>query len=484
MPLVALLFGAGFAIHAGWSASGLIDDAYIAFRYAASFARGDGLTFNPGERVEGFTSFSWVLLAAMFARLGLDPAGIMPLVGIVFGAALVVFVAHQGRVLAESEDRPHPAAGIPAAVFVALTPSLAFYAGTGLETALAALLQTMAAVFAQRRRPVAFALSAGLSLMTRPEAGLVLVLGFAWLAWPGRGRERTLQLHARLLGPSVLLLALLVIPFLALKLAYFGALLPNTLVAKPPNRAEGAEYALWCLPPLVGLVLAAGIDARRRFLFVVWAASFVGIALEGGDWMGGSRMAVPSLATLALAADRALLGLERPWTLRRSAPAALAWLLTLAGAALSWREAQNLRAEGLATENATRIRAALLAEMRAAGVRSLGTLDIGLPGYLHPDLALLDLGGLTDRTIARAPGDYKTKAVPLDYLMSRAPDAFLFAAREPLREHPDGTLDFVGHYPVEERIAQSAWFRDHYRARAALTVTPSYQLVWFSRVLR
>ncbi len=38
------------------------DDAYTSFRYAKNFAEGDGLVFNKGERVEGYTNFLWVII--------------------------------------------------------------------------------------------------------------------------------------------------------------------------------------------------------------------------------------------------------------------------------------------------------------------------------------------------------------------------------------------------------------------------------------
>jgi arabinofuranosyltransferase len=48
------------------------DDAFISFRYADNLARGLGLTWNPGERVEGYTNFLWTLALAGAARLGID----------------------------------------------------------------------------------------------------------------------------------------------------------------------------------------------------------------------------------------------------------------------------------------------------------------------------------------------------------------------------------------------------------------------------
>ena len=41
---------------------GLIDDAFISFRYAANLVDGHGLVFNHGERVEGYTNLLWVLI--------------------------------------------------------------------------------------------------------------------------------------------------------------------------------------------------------------------------------------------------------------------------------------------------------------------------------------------------------------------------------------------------------------------------------------
>src|SRR5688572_25748974 len=55
-----------------WHARGydfFADDAFIALRYSeALIARGE-LSYNPGERVEGFTSPLWVLLVAALGAL-------------------------------------------------------------------------------------------------------------------------------------------------------------------------------------------------------------------------------------------------------------------------------------------------------------------------------------------------------------------------------------------------------------------------------
>ena len=40
----------------------LFDDAMISMRYAYNLANGNGLVWNVGERVEGYSNFLWVLV--------------------------------------------------------------------------------------------------------------------------------------------------------------------------------------------------------------------------------------------------------------------------------------------------------------------------------------------------------------------------------------------------------------------------------------
>src|SRR5207244_6242545 len=132
-----------YIAHVVFVSGGLIDDAYISFRYARNLAGGHGLVFNPGgARVEGYTNFSWVLAAALAAAAKLDAAALMPLVGIGCGLAAVVLAGAQARAIAAESGRPPRLAGLPAALVVAASPSLVFYAGSGMETSLFTLLLT------------------------------------------------------------------------------------------------------------------------------------------------------------------------------------------------------------------------------------------------------------------------------------------------------------------------------------------------------
>jgi len=60
--LLLLLLGLAFM---AWSNRFIQDDAFISFRYADNFVQGNGLVWNPGEKVEGYTNFLWTILISI-----------------------------------------------------------------------------------------------------------------------------------------------------------------------------------------------------------------------------------------------------------------------------------------------------------------------------------------------------------------------------------------------------------------------------------
>lgn len=73
--IIAILLG-GVCIHTfmGYSSADLSghawgsDDAYITYRYAQNFADGNGIVFNAGERVEGYSNFLYVLIMSLVCK--------------------------------------------------------------------------------------------------------------------------------------------------------------------------------------------------------------------------------------------------------------------------------------------------------------------------------------------------------------------------------------------------------------------------------
>jgi arabinofuranosyltransferase len=60
----------------------IMDDAYIALRYADNLLSGEGLVFNPGERIEGIVNTGWVLFIMPFVHI-LGPVLAVKILGII-----------------------------------------------------------------------------------------------------------------------------------------------------------------------------------------------------------------------------------------------------------------------------------------------------------------------------------------------------------------------------------------------------------------
>nr|HNH96503.1 hypothetical protein [Microthrixaceae bacterium] len=58
------------AVVLAWQFRFVQDDAFISFRYAKNLVDGNGLVFNPGQPVEGYTNFLWTALHAIPERYG------------------------------------------------------------------------------------------------------------------------------------------------------------------------------------------------------------------------------------------------------------------------------------------------------------------------------------------------------------------------------------------------------------------------------
>ena len=280
-----------------------LDDAYISFRYAENLASGNGLVFNAGERVEGYSNFLYTLLLAP-AFLVVDGMAVY-YVAVVLNTIFILIAALLLHDLARrrlGEDR----AAIAVLLF-ALTPPIWVGVASGMETPLVLLLQI--ATWSGLERVLE---GGGRGSMAGLCVSLVLLLlaradGFVWVGLVLGYllvRERA---GAAVRCGGVLLAAAL--PYLIWRYAYYGDLLPNTFYAKvsgpPLDRVAQAliqlrdiAYGAGLLPYLIGLCFVlvhllrrADHSLRARVAsipFEVFAAS--GLLLYwcyiGGDHLG------------------------------------------------------------------------------------------------------------------------------------------------------------------------------------------------------
>jgi arabinofuranosyltransferase len=292
--------------HFAWK----IDDAYIAFVYARNWVRGNGVVFNVGERVEGYTCFLWVALSALGLWLGV---AIEPWSTALAGLAAAGTVLVSWRLAADlAPPRLRPAA-VTAAVLVGVYPALAWWTASGMETVLFTFLVT-AAVWRHLRHGAASVLAPlclALASMTRPEGLLLSGVLCLDAAWRGSPRHR-----ARYLGVFLALFA----PYYAWRYWYYDYPLPNTFYAKvgatPQQVERGIRYLRTFLVNGAGTYLALGAAlavSRRTAVVLLFLVLYVGaVVVLGGDAFNFHRFFLPIVPLLCVLAVAGLL----QWTAR------------------------------------------------------------------------------------------------------------------------------------------------------------------------
>lgn len=290
---IAAVFAVAATLALAVACDGLVDDAYIQFRYAANLAAGEGPVFNPGERTEGASGGLWIGALALGSRLsGLETGVVGRLLSLLLAPLATALAALAGRRLAGPEG------GAAAAIAWAALPTPALYAATGLETtAFAAALWLVAfGAAAGRVRPAA--LGGALAALLRPEGALLGA--FALPVWRRLGRAGKAAVVAALAAGAVIA---------AVRLVYYGAPFPRSVLVKgfaaAAPAALGGSYLGSAVLEWWPLLLAAPAVVRVR----AWLPALLPalgwtlvVALRGGDWMPGSRYLLPLLVVLAAAA--------------------------------------------------------------------------------------------------------------------------------------------------------------------------------------
>jgi arabinofuranosyltransferase len=307
-----------------------IDDAFITFRYARNLLAGNGFVYNPGQAVLGTTTPLYTLLmaglGAPWAASGPGGAANAPFpelalaVNALADAATCLLLVWLGRRMGARW------AGWAAAAMWAVAPFSVTFAIGGLETSLYVLLLTGTAAAALAEKRVTAALLAALSLLTRPDALILLGplalerLYAAFIARPRqeqrdirtRSRQKLRWSEAAAFGIPVLAWGI----FAALT---FGSPLPNSILAK------AVAYHLQPLDALVRLIQHYATPFLEQDLLGAPLAVAIGIVLYPALSIIGSLAAFKN-------APRLLPWLLYPWlylvTFALPNPLIFRWYLT------------------------------------------------------------------------------------------------------------------------------------------------------------
>ncbi len=293
----------------------LFDDAMVSLRYAWNLAHGDGLVWNPGERVEGSTCFLFTLYMALGA-LFLDKSSAALFVQVT-AIPLVLSVAWLARTICRSLDLPAVFGFFAAALVLAYYP-LSYWSLMGMETGLLTLLCAAALLVALRRGGEArgsllLGVLAGLMFATRPDAALpaagILAYRGAWILHRHR--------RWRALAPwwiELLPFLATVVALTAFRYVYYGSPLPNTYHLKMggwplgPRLENGWKFVqpfLHTSRYLLGLAvgsLALRRDGRRLLSLLFALCVIAGQIWVGGDAWPYFRLLTPGAVMLIVLA--------------------------------------------------------------------------------------------------------------------------------------------------------------------------------------
>ena len=270
------LFGTWFAwrLIATWVGTHHLDDQLIVLRYARNLVEGNGLVYNLGERVMGFTTPLWTLLSTLFVAFGGDSApawqntfGVCCLLGTAALAARLLVRIGAGA-----------AAPLTVSLLFFAAPAIPRYPLLGMEVHLFTLLYLLAQDLHLSRRDAAAGILTGALFLTRPEGALlaIMLLTDNWMS------TRLVPLRQAFAATAT------VLPWLAFAFLYFGTITPATLKAKQgifpttdyivylarsfdeAAKAVVSSYTTW--PPLVAiagyllalLVCVGTVDLVRR----------------------------------------------------------------------------------------------------------------------------------------------------------------------------------------------------------------------------
>lgn len=368
------------------------DDAWISFRYAWNLVHGHGLTWNEHMApVEGYSNLSWTLLMAGGIALGAPVAAWAKGWGVAFAAGAAV--AAGGCVRQVGGGR------LAAAIAVLLSAASAVsssWAVAGLEGPLLGFLLTVGTwrALAEDRAVRDGARAAPWSLALFGLASITHVEGPLYLGIPVLVRLARVRVDP--LGRRDLVhLALLCAPAagqLALRLAYYGDHLPNTMRAKglgdsDPARVLGLRYLLAGLSYdrfqatlwIVGGVAALWAGRAAILLPAVCTAIFVLVA-DGDDfgWFRFLVPGVPALVATSVAGLDAVVARLRGGAL--GAVAAVGAGLLVAGTLVGELRPQTLRL----AQNPHTVRPQL-ARQQQTGVTLDGTLALLAPPWAMVD---------------------------------------------------------------------------------------------------
>jgi len=413
--IIILLFCIAFLLFQAVVFENTWDDAYISYRYARNFVENHGLVYNVGERVEGYTTFLWVMIVGLIGKTGFDIPTIGRVMSILFGLATVIVTYFIAFYLGGK----YRTAALLCALFLAFRIDFGVHYQAGMETSLHAFILSLAYLTylgSGKKRLILTGILAGLLPLAHPE-GIIFSVAFVIneLLDTGGGE---LKIRLKNISLFVAPVAIIVLTHLIWRYSYYGELLPNTYYAKSPaldllKYVRGAWYLakffifgggfLYYLPGLYFLYRHVG-NKQVRLLAMVISLYLIFNIYASGDWSPYSRF---MMSVLPLVLVCVVYGILKLATALRAGKAALAFI-AMVFIVTGYQNGLVLKVEPtsfIAKHRAQRGKWKIICEQfRTIKGKypnlTIASNPIGMVGY-YSEARIIDMLGLTDKHIAK-----------------------------------------------------------------------------------
>ncbi|MCA0997332.1 hypothetical protein [Alloyangia pacifica] len=425
----------------------LHDDAFISLKYARNLLEYGELTWNLGERVEGYTNFLYVLMTAGLLKLGVEPVTALRVLNIVAVGLFVAALHFGARRLAPDRKLLHALA-----ITLGLgNVSLAVWMFGGLEAPVSAALigwavALLMAGLATGAHVTRYASLSGvfmaLAVLTRPDAVIIVIFATVGLVLTAKGQFKR-NAWSALLVAGIPLVVFLV--HMGWRYSYYGDVVPNTFHAKvglelSHRLGKVTEYfvksstlylpVIFCAGLCTGAALIWGRINRLAVVLLSVCLGFLAYVLwSGGDHMAAARVLLPIAGPAALLCVATLATLPAA----KAGAATLVILAVLVGAGIN---ARSFRMDWAAYNGSVVGR---YIEAAWPGGSLVGLNTAGSTPFFAPSHRFIDMLGLNDRDIAlreevpvlarrqNMPGHGKGDGA---YVISRAPDFLILGGSE------------------------------------------------------
>jgi arabinofuranosyltransferase len=290
-----------------------VDDAYISYRYGKNLMNGNGLVYNQGEYVEGYTNFLWTIITAPFTKFGsVDVAVFSSILGLCISIFNLLLIAMISKEFSGSlADYTKYLLLLPS-LFLALDDSIAFWAIGGMEFPVYTLfilgvIYNYFKINEDGRHLRYIILFLICCTLTRPEGNMIYAITAAHMFLYRKKINNFKKVFARM----IFYYAVFCLAYYGFKYFYYGQIIPNTFYAKgvtdwKMNFVLGTKYLALCTGTRMYIFIFILFipfkkvfkEFKYSYLILFSLIYIIYLVAVGGDWMIANRFFVPVLPIL------------------------------------------------------------------------------------------------------------------------------------------------------------------------------------------